>query len=279
MQTALFHVRDLEMLVAIHQTGSMRRAADRLQCTSSALSHRLHDLESRVGSPLVERNGRAHLTASGVAIIPRAEQVLALMGELHRDLTPDTPIRSIGVSTLLMTQPYLTAIGHFVQRGPAEYAVQTGRSTEVEDWVSHGQADVGLVRLERVRPDLHYQVFEEDRLVAVSSRPISVAEAPWVLFSNRMGHGAAVNRALRDADMMIRPKVTADSFAMALELVKHGWISVLPWSLAGPLIASHVLVEIEVPKVVWPPRRNVIVTRETGPHWVLAFARELQRYR
>lgn len=279
MQTLPFTLRDLEMLVVIHQTGSLKKAAEQLTCTPSALSHRMRELESRLDQTLIERGRPARLTPQAQNLVARAEPILHLTVQLAQDLTPHTEIRRIGISSLLLAEPHLDAVTRFVERGPTEYSIQTGRSSDIDDGVAQGLVDVGLVRLERARPDLYYQVILEDRLVVAGPKAATWNRAPWVLFSNRMGHGKAVNQALADAGIMIKPKVITDSFTVALRLVQDGWISVFPWSLVGPLIAPGQLVEIQIPNVLWPFRRTAVVTRPSPPTWLPLFIAELKRPR
>ncbi len=277
MQTLPFTLRDLEMLVVIHQTGSLKQAANQLMCTPSALSHRMRELESRLDQLLIERGRPARLTPQAQNLVARAEPILRLTVQLAQDLTPRPEIRRIGMSSLLAAEPHLDAIAHFVQRSSTEYSIQTGRSADIDEWVAQGIIDVGLVRLERARPDLHYQVILEDRLVVVGHQAATWNRTPWVLFSNRMGHGKAVNQALADAGIMIKPKVVTDSFTVALRFVQDGWVSVFPWSLVGPFIAHEQLIELQIPNVLWPYRRTAVVTRPSPPAWLPVFMAELKR--
>lgn len=279
MASSPFTLRDLELLLALHHTGSLKRASEQLQCTPSALSHRVHDLESRVGHVLVERHGKLHLTSLAQKLMPRAEQILALSANLTADLSELGPTRTVGVSNLLLNGPYLSAVADFIAAKAQDFDVRLGHSRAIEDWVEQGTADLGLVRLERVRPGLHYQLVEEDRLTVVSTRPMTANQAlksSWVLFPHSMGHGAAVHRALADAGLIIQAKAVVDSFTLALELVERGWLSVLPWSRAAAPVQTGRMVELTLPNVIWPPRRNAVVTKDVEPAWAGVLVKTLR---
>jgi DNA-binding transcriptional LysR family regulator len=67
----------LELLVAVHEEGSVTQAAQRLGVTQSAVSHLLDKLRAIVGDPLFVRSGRGiGPTARAVALVPRARQLL-----------------------------------------------------------------------------------------------------------------------------------------------------------------------------------------------------------
>lgn len=66
MEGTLPATRDLVTFLAVARTGSLHAAAQRLNLTVSALSHRLRSLEEVVGVPLFERHGRGlRLTSAG----------------------------------------------------------------------------------------------------------------------------------------------------------------------------------------------------------------------
>ncbi len=283
MKSPQFTLKDLEMLVAVHQSGSLAQAARQVQCTPSALSHRVQDLELKIGFPLTERHGTLQLSARALRLIPQAEQILALAARLDHDLSIQTTPYRIGVSRLLLQGPYLLALHEYISRDAAEFEIHSGHSRGVEDMVLEERVDVGLVRLEQSRPGLRYQLIEEDPLVAVSKHPLQeeqVAQQPWVLFSSHMGHGAAINRALKEAGVAIHPTVVADSLALALSLVQWGqdWVTVLPWSVAGPLINTGQLVVLKIPRVIWPTRRNALIAKADFPAWSDSLIRTIHRH-
>lgn len=84
-----FDTRQLRLLVAVDEEGSLSAAARRLSLTQSAVSHSLRKLEENAGTRLVERNERgAALTAAGESLARHASAILERMNaarqELHR---------------------------------------------------------------------------------------------------------------------------------------------------------------------------------------------------
>ncbi|MDK2123106.1 LysR family transcriptional regulator [Parachitinimonas caeni] len=86
MQSPL-ELRHLRTLLALADTGSVSRAAQRVSLTQSALSHQLKALEDHYGTALFERKTLPlKLTAAGKRLISLAETVLPAVGAAERDL-------------------------------------------------------------------------------------------------------------------------------------------------------------------------------------------------
>lgn len=73
MAAGNFRIRDLELIVALHEAGNMTQAAKRLGISEPALSKQLQKIESWVQAPLFERgNGGMVATGSGSLFVPHA---------------------------------------------------------------------------------------------------------------------------------------------------------------------------------------------------------------
>jgi len=80
-------VRDLKLVTAIADCGTLTRAGQQLHLTQSALSHQLADLEARLGGPLYERAGRSMiLTKLGRRLAARARETLRQLRDVEEDI-------------------------------------------------------------------------------------------------------------------------------------------------------------------------------------------------
>jgi LysR family transcriptional regulator for metE and metH len=80
-------VRDLRLVHAVADNGSLTRAGLVLHLTQSALSHQLADLEARVGSPLFSRLGKRMVpTPAGERLREHAQEILAALARAEDDL-------------------------------------------------------------------------------------------------------------------------------------------------------------------------------------------------
>lgn len=79
------NLRHLQHWLALAETGSFSRAADKLHITQSALSRSIQALEEELGGPLVDRIGkRNELTPLGHAVLARARRIVHEAAELRQ---------------------------------------------------------------------------------------------------------------------------------------------------------------------------------------------------
>lgn len=80
-------VRHLRCLLAIYETGSLNRAAQRLHLTQSALSHQIKALEGHFDVPLFLRTSKPlRLTAAGHKVVALAQQLLPQIAATEQEL-------------------------------------------------------------------------------------------------------------------------------------------------------------------------------------------------
>ncbi|MGH8684160.1 MAG: helix-turn-helix domain-containing protein, partial [Nitrosospira sp.] len=66
----MLELRHLRTLAALHETGSVSRAAKRVHLTQSALSHQIKALQSHYGLPVIQRRGQSvELTDAGKHLV------------------------------------------------------------------------------------------------------------------------------------------------------------------------------------------------------------------
>jgi len=78
------NLRHLEHLLALAETGSFSRAAEKLYITQSALSRSIQALETDLGGPLLDRVGKKNeLTPLGRSVLERARRIVHEAQELQ----------------------------------------------------------------------------------------------------------------------------------------------------------------------------------------------------
>jgi len=78
----------LQAFLAVAETGSFSRAAERLFLTQPAVSKRIAALETELGTPLFDRIGRRiQLTEAGRALLDRAHSLLRQLEDIRRSIT------------------------------------------------------------------------------------------------------------------------------------------------------------------------------------------------
>lgn len=103
-------LEDMAMFVRIVEAGSITKAAEQLNTAKSAVSRRLKDLETRLGSQLISRTTRqSNLTEAGELYYERANSILNEVDALNEQ-AGGAPTRIEG--TLKMTAPHTFGLMH-----------------------------------------------------------------------------------------------------------------------------------------------------------------------
>ncbi|MGE0798060.1 MAG: LysR family transcriptional regulator [Lautropia sp.] len=192
-------LRQLELLLELARQPSLTAAADALHLTQPAVSQQLADIESALGVALFERSRGLRPTASGLAMLRYAEQVVAgaqRVGDEVRALQAGTAgLVRIGVMLVAATVLVPRALGRLQDAGHAI------RIELVEDimqglWprLERGELDVvagridatvraGTLPFEVLYDDPHVVVCGPDHPLARRRRPgwTDAAGHPWVL--------------------------------------------------------------------------------------------------
>ena len=169
---ANLEVRDIRLMQAVAQEGTLARASLRLHLTPSALSHHLRDLESRIGAPLCRREGRRiRLTAAGERLAEAGAPVLAAIAEAERAVSGAGPDReAIRVATECHTTFYwLPSVLKAFERTAPHVDVVLAQDNGSRPAVSllAGQVDAAIVTHKARDRRLRYLPIFRDELVAV----------------------------------------------------------------------------------------------------------------
>lgn len=131
------NIKHLEHLLAVAETESFSRAADRLSITQSALSRSIQNLEEELGARLLDRIGKRNKpTPFGETVLARARRIVQDADELRRSATlfqqgDGGEIRvglGAGPAALLMT-PLLC---HMARQQPRVHVSIARGSTELQ---------------------------------------------------------------------------------------------------------------------------------------------------
>lgn len=178
----------MRYVLAVAETNSFTRAADRCLVVQSALSHQIARLERELGARLFERSSRrVRLTAAGAAFLPAARQCLdaaeraaaevaAAVGEVRGRL-------AVGLIPTVAAVDIPDALREFRTRYPhVRISLRVGASEELVERVVQGAIDVAFLGLPvTARPrGVAAHELARDRLVAVVARDHPLAGAPTV---------------------------------------------------------------------------------------------------
>ncbi|MEU6851743.1 LysR family transcriptional regulator [Actinacidiphila alni] len=168
-------LQQMRYVIAVAETGSFTRAAERCLVVQSALSHRIARLERELGARLFDRTSRrVRLTPAGEAFLPAARasleaadragaEVAATVGEVRGRL-------AVGVIPTVAAVDVPAALRRFHRRHPhVRVSLRMGASDELADQVRERALDVAFLGLPTmVRPrGVAARELAQDRLVAL----------------------------------------------------------------------------------------------------------------
>ncbi|MCG0285519.1 LysR family transcriptional regulator [Streptomyces sp. PSAA01] len=168
-------LQQMRYVVAVAETNSFTRAAERCLVVQSALSHQVARLERELGARLFERTSRrVRLTPAGEAFLPAARQCLdaaeraaaevaAAVGEVRGRL-------AVGVISTVTAVDIPGALRDFRERYPqVRISLRVAASDDLVEQVKEGAIDVAFLGLPTTaRPQgVAAHQLARDRLVAV----------------------------------------------------------------------------------------------------------------
>lgn len=175
MWSELPDLRQLRAFVAVADTESFTRAAERLFLTQSAVSHSLRGLEEQLGTKLFDRAGkRISLTQDGSVFLRRCKRVLAELESATRELDAlkrwgQGRIR-IGATHSLCQYLLPTAFREFRECFPrCEILIEAGDTIQLVELLDSARLDLVLGLETNVASWCTFQNMFVDELVFVVS--------------------------------------------------------------------------------------------------------------
>jgi len=165
------NLSQLELLVALVETGNFSEAAARIGLTQSAVSHGLAKLEQELGVMLVERGRRGgSLTGTGQEVLTHAREALGALEAIRQAAAAARGIpmgkMRFGAAYPLAARLLVGILGDFQRQYPKiDLVLFEGTGQEVEEWVAGSVVDVGIVR--HPTPDVESRLLVEDEVCVV----------------------------------------------------------------------------------------------------------------
>jgi DNA-binding transcriptional LysR family regulator len=171
--------RALEQFAAVARTLSFRHAAEALHMSQPPLSRAIRELEDRLGVRLFERDTHGvALTGAGAELLPRAERILALIGQAEEAVAAhaDAARLRVGVTTaveLSSLEPWLARLAK--ARPRAALATTADSSPRLVRALRAGLLDAALVALPTDARGLAVEPLARQPLVVAmaSSHPLA----------------------------------------------------------------------------------------------------------
>lgn len=263
-------IRKIETFYWAARLGSFAKAAKRLNATQSAVSMRIHELESRLGINLFDRSQRsARLTPDGVSMLPHAERLIAASEQLFASVAKRETISGyvrVGVAEIV-AHTWLPDFIDTLQRHYPLVRVEldVALSHVIEAKLGEGDLDMALTSCEM--PVSRYASVELGTVTFRWMSGSNMAEVPDVVTPGELSllpailtskedlyRGATLNWMMANQVQFSAPTI-CNTFTTAAALTKAGLgIALLPTNLYAREIADGLLRQIVCKPEIEPLR-------------------------
>jgi DNA-binding transcriptional LysR family regulator len=171
-----FDLVDLQLFIAVADSRSITRGADRSHLALASASARIKGLEEALGVRLFKRGRRGvELTAAGESLLDHARLVIhnidAMRGDLARFATGVSANVLLLANTSGLSEHLPKALASFLRAHPAiNVDVEEHESTDIAAAIVAGAADLGFAAEHALPDHLERFTFNEDHLTLVTAR-------------------------------------------------------------------------------------------------------------
>ncbi len=206
-------LRQLELFVAVVETGSFSRGAEKIHLTQSTVSQHISALEAEAGARLLDRDrSGASLTAAGKLFLQHARRILAERDLLFQALSAYQGLEEVslqvGASNIPANHLIPVVLPRLAQRYPGvALTVKSGDSREMLEALKAAEIELAVVGSRQADRQVFYTPLAKDLLVLVvgpqhlwwQRERIALEELRSALFVMRevgSGSGQALEREL-----------------------------------------------------------------------------------
>lgn len=241
-------IHQLQLFLAVMDSPSMTRAAEKIHLSPGAVSLQLHNLADELHTELFVRRGKRLVpTPAAQRLADRAKEVIRMMGliqqEFENDLSKDVrPFEfATGVTTLIyqLGRPLRQLRKNYPN---AEIRVTVGVTEEMVTGLLDRRFDLVLISLPVPEQNLKLiPLFDEELLVvrpsaksAITSRvgtlrASELAGVPFLLYPKRSNMRLVIDRFFKEINVVPHVAMEADDSEAIKRLVESGFgYSILP---------------------------------------------------
>ncbi|MCJ8295886.1 MAG: LysR family transcriptional regulator [Colwellia sp.] len=172
----MFEIKHLKTLTTLASTGNIRKAAEALFSSQSALSHQIKDLEQRLNTPLFIRNtSPVEFTEAGKVLLNLGEEILPKIKQANSALkypSLATSTLKIAIACHACFHWLLPVTSHFSQKNSKVELEFVDESFEVNKEKKHSTEQVDILFTDEIlsEDNFIYQEIGQFEVMAVLSK-------------------------------------------------------------------------------------------------------------
>ncbi|SFI52706.1 LysR family transcriptional regulator [Celeribacter neptunius] len=264
----------VEVFLAVAEEGSVSAAAKRLGASPSAVSQQISNLETALGSELMNRRERPMTLTQAGRVLRRRAQTILLEAARARSEIAGLDLNHLGHLRLGMVEDFESSVTPLLIAQMADrltgtrFELETGPSHRLLDRLEHRALDV-IVAAE-IKDGLDWSESHpllQDPFVAVvpKGRHEAITALPLIQYTRRHAMGRMLAEHLSEQGMPLTHRFELDSYRAMIAMVAggSGWTIL---SSLGVLNAGRYATEIEVIPLPTAPlsRRISLTVRQDG---------------
>lgn len=273
-----YDIQTLRIFLAVAREGSIARAAAAEHIVASAVSKRISDLESKIGTPLLYRHRRGvNLTLAGNELQAHASHIMAELARLDGALSNYAngikgQIRLVA-NTSAIVQFLPQDLSHFLKRHPTvKIDLEEHTSEAVHKMLVDGAADLGIMVPQRPLEELHACLYRADQLMVLMPPDHPLAGRRSLRFADTLEYdyvglprGTSLCNtmvaAAEELGMSLRLRIQATSFDGLRRMAALGMgIGILPRGSVEPFLQTEGLIARMLDET-WARRELMLVSK------------------
>ncbi|MGE5701568.1 MAG: LysR family transcriptional regulator [Clostridia bacterium] len=163
----------LEVLIAVVNTGSFSKAGDLLGMSQPGISHAIAGLEAELGITLLNRHRSGiSLTAIGEKVMPHIRELMHQKDMIKQEVALEAGLQAgslrIGSFASILSRWIPALIQSFQTTYPGiSLTMVEGTYEEIRKWLADGTIHAGFLTLPMPNPDWDYVTLAADEMVAL----------------------------------------------------------------------------------------------------------------
>ncbi len=253
-------LRQVRSLVAVAETESFTKAAERLRVTQSAVSHSIRALETQLDCKLLERSGkRVSLSQHGMILLRRFKAAIGELEKAHEELGVlkrwgQGRLR-VGATHTLCSFLLPKVMREFRELYPrCEIRIESGDTSELIECLDRSEIDLVLGIGGRAPSWVRFQEIFEDELVFVVSptHPWAQMEAigaeeiekeSFLVYARASETYRLLKESFEQGGVRLRPGLSLGDMSAIKEMAKVGvGVGIVaPWTVRDELQAGELV--------------------------------------
>jgi DNA-binding transcriptional LysR family regulator len=222
-------IDSLRAFKTVLELGGVTRAAQKLNLTQSAISHKLARLEERIGRPIILKGSSGIApTSDGRSLLSYAERLIALHDEAaeHFKSSELTGQVRLGATEDAASERLAAVLGQFRRLHPnVSLSIRVAQSLLLQQWLRGGEVDMAVMQIfvDEIEPD-DVELGREDLIwVHSTDHPLTFESSiPFVSFDANCFYRRAAETALAETGRSLNVVLECSNADRVRSGVRHG---------------------------------------------------------